>query len=126
MSKITKGRIIITKNIPDNLELAKKIYDKHIIDSSDSLLNNLEDITWNEIGPLIDQCMQLHKKAEELKRQMEEAYRQRDLAYPKISEAIQASKLYLKGRFARNPKKLGEWGFNVDDTPKYKRKTSDV
>lgn len=121
MSKTTRGRIIITKNIPDNLDLAQKIYDRHLADGKESLLKNLEDVIWEDIGPQIKQCMQLHRKAEELKRQMEDAYRQRDLAYPKISEAIQSTKLYLKGRFAKNPKKLGEWGFNVDDTPRFKK-----
>jgi hypothetical protein len=121
MAKITKGRIVISRNIPENLALAQKIYDKHVADGNDSALNNLEDTDWSTAGPGIAICLQLCQKADDLKRQLDELYRERDNAYKPIADAIQTSKLYLKGRFAKNPKKLGEWGFNVDDTPRVRK-----
>ena len=121
MAKTTKGRIAIPTNIVENLQLASKVYEKHQKDGDSSLLNNLDDMDWNVVGPNIALCLQKHLEAEELKRKMEEAYRTRDLNLPVINELLRASKGLLKGVFSKNPKKLGEWGFSVDDSPKVKK-----
>lgn len=52
---------------------------------------------------------------------MEEAYRDRDLVLPEIIEILLVSKSLLKAAYSKKPKKLGEWGFTVDDTPKTKK-----
>ena len=121
MAKTTKGRIAIPTNIVENLQLASKVYEKHQKDGASSLLNNLDDMDWNTTGANVDLCLQKHLEAEELKRKMEEAYRTRDLYLPQINELLRASKGLLKGVFNKNPKKLGEWGFSVDDSPKVKK-----
>ena len=121
MAKTTKGRIAIPTNIVENLQLASKVYEKHQKDGASSLLNNLDDMDWNTTGANVDLCLQKHLEAEELKRKMEEAYRTRDLYLPQINELLRASKGLLKGVFSKNPKKLGEWGFSVDDSPKVKK-----
>lgn len=121
MAKTTKGRIAIPQNIEENLQLASKVYEKHQKDGASSLLNNLDDMDWNVDGANVALCLQKHLEAEELKRKTEEAYRTRDLYLPKINELLRASKGLLKGVFAKNPKKLGEWGFSVDDSPKVKK-----
>lgn len=121
MAKVTKGRIEIPRNVEENLQLAAKVYEKHQKDGASSLLNNLDDMDWNVIGPNIALCLQKHLEAEELKRKMDEAYRTRDLNLPQINELLRASKGLLKGVYSKNPKKLGEWGFNVDDSPKTKK-----
>ena len=120
MAKTTKGRIAIPTNIVENLQLASKVYEKHQKDGASSILNNLDDMDWNTTGANVDLCLQKHLEAEELKRKMEEAYRTRDLYLPQINELLRASKGLLKGVFSKNPKKLGEWGFSVDDSPKVK------
>ena len=121
MAKTTKGRIAIPTNIVENLQLASKVYEKHQKDGASSLLNNLDGIDWDVVGPTIAVCLQKHLEAEELKRKMEECYRTRDLTLPDINEGLRASKGLLKGAFSKNAKKLGEWGFNVDDSPKTKK-----
>lgn len=121
MAKTTKGRIAIPTNIVENLQLASKVYEKHQKDGASSILNNLDDMDWNTTGANVDLCLQKHLEAEELKRKMEEAYRTRDLYLPQINELLRASKGLLKGVFSKNPKKLGEWGFSVDDSPKVKK-----
>ena len=121
MAKTTKGRIAIPTNIVENLQLASKVYEKHQKDGASSILNNLDDMDWNKTGANVDLCLQKHLEAEELKRKMEEAYRTRDLYLPQINELLRASKGLLKGVFSKNPKKLGEWGFSVDDSPKAKK-----
>lgn len=121
MAKTTKGRVEIPKNVEENLNLAQKVFDKHKQDAAASLLKNLQDIDWDKLGPDIAVCLAKHLEAEELKRKMEDAYRTRDLYLPQITEALRASKSLLKAAFSKNPKKLGEWGFTVDDTPKAKK-----
>jgi bifunctional DNA-binding transcriptional regulator/antitoxin component of YhaV-PrlF toxin-antitoxin module len=121
MAKTTKGRITIPQNIEENLNLAQKVFDKHKTDAASSLLKNLQDIDWDKLGPEVAICLAKHLEAEELKRKMEEAYRARDLYLPQITEALRVSKSLLKAAFSKNPKKLGDWGFTVDDTPKAKK-----
>lgn len=121
MARTTKGRIAIPTNIEENLHLAEKVYEKHQKDGASSLLNNLDDLDWNVTGEKVALCLQKHLEAEELNRKMEEAYRTRDLYLPQINELLRASKGLLKGVFSKNPKKLGEWGFSVDDSPKTKK-----
>lgn len=122
MAKTTKGRVVLPTNIEENLQLAQKVFEKHQADKESSLLLNLDGMSWAEVGPKIATCLQKHLEAEELKRKMEEAYRERDLALPEILETLRASKSLLKASFPKNPKKIGDWGFTVDDTPKVKKK----
>lgn len=121
MAKTTKGRVDIPRNIEENLTLAKKVFAKHLLDANTSLLTNIEGLDWNEIGPKIEVCLEKHLEAEEFKRKMEENYRDRDNILPEIQEILRASKSLLKASFPKNPKKMGEWGFTVDDTPKQKK-----
>jgi hypothetical protein len=125
MAKTTKGRINIPLNIEENLDLAKKVFDKHKADGASSLLNNLQDYDWDKIGANVSICLAKHLEAEEYRRKMEGAYRERDLHLPEINEALRASKSLLKAAFSKNPKKLGDWGFSVDDTPKIKKTTNE-
>lgn len=125
MAKITKGRIAIPTNVEESLKLAEQVFLKHQQDGASSLLSNIEGLNWNEIGPKIDDCLKKHYEAEEYKRKMEEAYRERDNYLPEILEIVRTSKSLLKASFPKNPKKMGEWGFSVDDTPKPKRKKND-
>jgi hypothetical protein len=57
-------------------------------------------------------------EAETLKGQMEAAYRERDLLLPPIDEILKGSRNLLKALNAKNPKRITEWGFSVDDTAK--------
>ena len=53
---------------------------------------------------------------------MEAAYRERDLLIPAIDEALKSSRNLLKALYSKNPKRLSEWGFEVDDTVKAPKK----
>jgi hypothetical protein len=125
MSKTTKGRIEIPKNVEELLTLAEKVYEKHKADGDASLLHNLDGMEWKVTGEKIAACLKKHQEAEEHKRKMEEAYRDRDLSLPEIQEILRASKSLLKAAYSKNAKKLGDWGFSVDDTPKVKKKKSE-
>jgi DNA-binding transcriptional regulator/RsmH inhibitor MraZ len=125
MAKLTKGRVIIPQNVEENLRLAQTVYEKHLQEGDASHLNSIDGYSWKEVGPKIAECLKKHQEAEELKRKMEEAYRERDLAAPEIRAILRASASLLKAVYTKNPKKMGEWGFSVDDTPKAKDKKDD-
>jgi hypothetical protein len=114
MSK-TKGRVEIPDNVEELLTLGAKVYKKHLDDGANSKLNLLEDYNWNVVGPTIALCLASHNLAEEYKAKMEEEYRKRDLLLPEIDATLRSSKTLLKGIYAKNPKKLGVYGFSVDD-----------
>ena len=120
----TKGRVLISRNPEELLKLADKVYKKHLADGTASDLNNLDAETydWSKVGPTIATCQDLHDLAEELKGKMEEAYRKRDALLTPIEEHVKGSSAYLKGKYAKQPKKLSNWGFEVDDTPKAAKK----
>jgi len=112
----TIGRIVISQNVEEMLTLASKVYQKHQEFGEASPLTNLDGVSWSVVGPTIEQALARQKEAEEYKKQMEKAYRERDLYTPAIREAVTASRNLLKAMNQKNPKRLIEWGFEVDDS----------
>ena len=115
-------RVNIPKNAEELLDLAAKVYQKHTELATASPLGAMVSHKWSDNGPNVAPCLQLHKQAEELKRQAEEAYRQRDLLLSGITESVKASRDLLLGVYRENPKMLGEYGFQVDDTARAAKK----
>ena len=120
MATTTKGRVDVPKTPKEGFELGAKIYKQHLADGKTSELNNLDGVSWDVVGPTIAAGLQHHNEAERLKGLMEAEYRLRDAAFVPVDDINRASATYLKGKYAKNPKKLTEWGFNVDDTPRAK------
>ena len=112
----TSGRIVISNSAGEMLNLAAKVYAKHLADDAASPLTNLDGIQWNIVGPTIETALGKHQQAESFKSQMELAYRERDRYTPQILEAVKVSRNLLKALNSRNPKRLSEWGFQVDDS----------
>lgn len=113
MNTVNKGRVRVYTNVRHSLELAKKIYEKHIADGEDSLLSSMEGFNWDSTGPKINFCLEKHKEAISLSKRAEEMFRQRDAVLAEITDINGASKLILKNKYAISPEKLGEWGFLV-------------
>lgn len=120
----TKGRVNIPRNPGELLKIAAKVYDKHVADGAKSELNSMDETRydWAKTGPTIAMCKAIHDKAEKLKGQMELAYRERDALLSGIDFHVKGSRDYLKGKYGKQPKKLADWGFEVDDTPKAPKK----
>ncbi len=115
---VTKGRVALPKTPKEGFELAAKIYAKHLADGAASELKNLVDVSWDATGPGLAAGLAHHTEAERLKGLMEAAYRLRDAAFAPVADLNRASAAYLKGKYAKNPKKLAEWGYTVDDSPR--------
>lgn len=116
MSRRTSGRVKRPANPKELLDLANVVYQKHTSDGAASLLNNLDGNIWDTVGLTVVVASAKHQEAEDYKRKMEEAYRERDRYLPTITEAVNASSALLKAVHRQNPKRLGEWGFNIDDS----------
>ncbi|MDO7874430.1 hypothetical protein Q5H93_06770 [Hymenobacter sp. ASUV-10] len=122
MAAPTSGRVNLPKSPKEGFELAQSIYDRHLADGDKSELKQLVDTDWDIIGPTIAEGQEHHAEAERLKGLAEEAYRKRDAIFAKVEQANSDTASYLKGKYKKTPKILNGWGFNVDDTPKAKKK----
>ena len=110
-----RGSVAI-KRIPEKIiKLGGDIYSKHLVDGVDSPLKSMVDNNWESTGPKIAPCLASHLKAEELKRQMELAYEDRDKVLSEIEEIVRNSAALLKGIYRNSPKRLGDWGFDVNE-----------
>ncbi len=121
MAKLTKGRVVVSSNFKETMDLAKKVYDKHLADGARSLLNELDEGDWAVSGPMIAPALALHEQAEALAKEAEKIYRKRDASGEIVKLALISSKNLLKGRYSKNPKTMADWGFEIDDTPPAKK-----
>jgi hypothetical protein len=117
----TKGRVVLTANPKENLELAQKIYDKHLALGTNSSLNIIEGVDWAVTGPKVAVTKTAHDAAEFHKGEMEKEYAKRDANMPEISKVLKLSINLLKASYGDTPKKLTDWGIAVDDSPKPKK-----
>lgn len=116
MPRRTSGRIKRITNPKEILDVATTIYQEHLNDGPASPLYNLTGINWDEIGQLAMTGAAYHQSAEEHKRKMEELYRERDNIVEVVAAANNATKALLKAMYPKNPKKLSDWGYNIDDS----------
>ena len=116
----TKGRVVLSKNPKSVLETAQTIFKKHDSLGAASPLNLIEDFSWTVTGPKIALALDAHNSAEFHKGEMEKQYAARDLLMPEVTDGVKSSINLLKSTFAKNPKKLADWGVSVDDSPKEK------
>lgn len=108
-----KKRVKIPHNNPiELLDLAKKVQAKHLADGEESLLR---DLNWAEITPILEAALLEHERSKQLKREMLEAYQQRDIQLKTIIDALRDSRDILTGVYKKKMKVLGQWGYEVLD-----------
>lgn len=111
---INKVRIVIPKNPKEMLELAAKIYAKNEAVGAQSPLTSLD---WADLGPKIQDALVFHNEAEELKKQMEKLYEQRNKILLPVDDLVKQSRDLLKAIYRKEPRKISDYGFEVNDTP---------
>lgn len=116
MTKRTNGRIDMPRNVEEVITLANKVYTKHTADGVASPLNAMASFDWTITGPKIPTVLDLHERAEDLRRRSEALYKDRDTLLDEIEGIVHASATVLKGVHYTNVKKIGEWGFDVHDS----------
>jgi len=113
---MAKVRIPLPTNPKQQLELGATIYAKHQTDGSSSPLAGL-NAQWAALGPQLASALNAHERAEQLRRQMEAAYEERDKAAEEAFRLIQRSRDILEGHYGPDSvRKLGDHGFTVDDS----------
>jgi len=100
--------------------LSAMVYRKHAAEGGNSPLKTLADYNWDTMGPNIETIKALHEEAESLKRRSEELIKERNLRLTELEACLRSSKNLLKSIYSKNPKRMGEWGFEVMDTAKSK------
>ncbi|GEM_PF-610767 len=124
MPKTTKGRVNLAKGPEEILKQTMAVYAKHQTDGATSVLKTMEDYDWDVSGPKIATAHQHHEDAQHYKGLMEEAYRERDLLMPELDEINRATAAFLKSVNRKNPKRITDWGYQVDDTPPAAKKAN--
>ena len=114
-------RINIPAGESDVIALANSIKTKHQSDGNSSPISGLE---WVIIGPKIDQAVALDDEIQQLEKQVEQLIQQRSRLTPDIREFVRSSRDVLQGIYRATMRKLMDWGFSVDDTPKAPKKNT--
>ncbi|MCB9187539.1 MAG: hypothetical protein H6601_12445 [Flavobacteriales bacterium] len=115
------ARVVIPSNPEKALALAKLVYGKHQADGANSPLNVLKDHNWTDNGPKIADAENLNKQAKDLEKQVEKLYQDRDALLKPITATLRSSSQTLLGIYKSSPKTLGDWGYEVNDTPVAKK-----
>lgn len=113
-----KVRVKIGKNAEETLNLANLITARHKEMGENS---PLKPLGWEEHIENISKALEAHKQAKEYERLAEQSYEQRNNFVKPIEELVKRSRDLLKALYHGETKSLGEFGFEVDDTPRKKK-----
>ena len=114
-----KARVNIPRKPQELLKLAQTIQAKDAELGGQSPLGFLD---WNSKLDAINKALAAQEEAESLRRQMESAYEQRDILVKEITDWVRQSRDILTGVYRQEMRKLGDFGFTVDSSPR-KRST---
>lgn len=119
-------RIPIPRDPEGLLALGKLVKDKHEQLGAQSPLAAMEDFNWTQVAPKLASASGLQERISQMERDLELLYQQRNNLLPEIKGALISSRNTLKGAYAKNLKKLGDFGFTVDHTPKAPKKKKET
>ena len=108
-------RIQIPAASSELIALAGNIQTKHTADGAKSPLVSLD---WELYGPIVTEAVALDKQIAALNKQTEQLVQQRNLIEPDVKDFVRSARDVLQGVFRQTLRKLLDWGFSVDDTPK--------
>ena len=91
-----KKRVKLPVNPKQLVDLAKQVQLKHVADGNSSPLGVLD---WQVAGPLIDKVFEDHSRAERLRREMLEAYQQRNLKIDALKDLVRSCRDVLTGKY---------------------------
>ena len=113
-------RVDIPRTNPtERLRLAAAILAKH---TALAAASPLKDLNWTAVGPTVATATGFDTTAKQLEKDLEKAYGDRDALLPAIDKEIARSRDLLLALYRDNPRKLGDFGFVVNDTPKPAKK----
>jgi cell division protein ZapA (FtsZ GTPase activity inhibitor) len=115
-----KVRVKISTNPEELLKLAELVAKKHRELGSKSPLTALD---WDIQADNVGKALELHRQAKEYERLAEQAHEQRNALVTPLDDLLKQTRDLLKALYRAEPRKLGEFGFEVDDTPRKKKTT---
>jgi hypothetical protein len=111
-------RVPISKNAEKLLNLAELVTKKHLELGSKSPLIVLE---WDKQAENVAKALEFHKQAKEYQRLSEQAHEQRNILVAPLDDLLKQTRDLLKALYRAEPKKLGEFGFVVDESVRKKK-----
>jgi hypothetical protein len=81
----------------------------------------LKVLEWDKQAENVGKALDLHKQAKEYECLAEQAHEQRNALITPLDDLLKQTRDLLKALYRAEPKKLGEFGFTVDDTPRKKK-----
>ena len=110
---MVKFKVSIPRKIEDQLDLSRRVAARHALDGASSILNSLQDYSWNTLASTIPTCLAMHVEAETLDHRIKIVYPERDRLLKPLVSAVRATSKFLLGVYRATPTRLGDWGFDV-------------
>lgn len=108
-------RVNIPSNPSEAIRLLAQVRDKHTALGASSPLAGLK---WTEWGPAADRAAEHDAEAKKLERELQRRYGERDKDMPAVVQALRSGRDVLLGINSDNPRALGDFGYEVDDSPR--------
>ncbi|MEK7684686.1 MAG: hypothetical protein AAB466_04620 [Verrucomicrobiota bacterium] len=120
---MAKPRITIPTTAGDLIDLASSIEEQHTELGKDSPLALLD---WKTASPQIKEASDVQDKINKLSKELEKLIERRNNLIDPLSGFVRSSRDILSGVFRSEMKKLSDFGFEVDDSPKAKKAKGDA
>ena len=117
-----KPRINIPTNAGDLIELAVAIQEQHSALGKTSPLALLD---WEEAAPQIKDANEVQNQIDKLNKELEKLIERRNNYMEPLGDFVRSSRDVLSGVYRSGMRKLGDFGFAVDATPKQKKAKAD-
>ncbi|TAJ12629.1 hypothetical protein DMA11_12090 [Marinilabiliaceae bacterium JC017] len=112
------GQVKIPRTTKGLSDLVGKINTKNNSDGEQSILNSV--VSMDAIKTKVDEMLDFEMKANEANRLKEEMNEQKKKAMREITKEMQRVRNLLKAQYPDDLRKLGAWGFDVDNVSKKK------
>ena len=113
-----KPRITIPSNPGELIDLADSIEEQHTELGKDSPLALLD---WKELSPQIKEANDVQGQISKLTKELEKLTERRNNLIGPLGDFVRSSRDVLSGVYRSEMRKLSDFGFEVDDSPKQKK-----
>jgi len=115
---MAKPRIPIPTNPGDIIKLAASIEAQHDELDKTSPLSMLD---WEDTSPQIKEATAVQDKVDKMGKELEKLTQRRNNLVAPLGEFVRSARDVLSGVYRAEMKKLGDFGFRVDDSHKAKK-----
>lgn len=117
-----KPRITIPVNAGDLIDLAVAIEEQHLELEKESPLSLLD---WKTASGQVKEAQEVQKQINKLSKELEKLTERRNNLIGPLGDFVRSSRDILSGVYRAEMKKLSDFGFEVDDSPKAKKAKAD-